>query len=961
MADQGQTDLPYGHYGNAVYDPEERTWSFQRAIYEERRVLTPLEDLTSAPPGTRDLPLQPDAKTTDHDHPLFPSIRRQKQIDALIRRQPEVQPTAGLLGDLLRVSEAVEAATANHDPARGRLMSFGRIFHETLRRPVHAVAFATGPTGSDVRIELVQMQRQGWDDSRDVWLEVPTPTGIGTTWKGPGVPVQQVHFAQPVEGGEALLAVRLITSSVIFKPVMRKHGSQRLDANAILEPSINQTGGVPHADIAFNPSYGRQFAVIDQRGDWSVWESTSQMSSKVRRIHTSVSRNTAGHDLEDGWARIIWVASPSIVLAATRTGATLFGTSTEPAEGTKISLGVLAGSGRVLDIAAIPSHLDWCCVLTSTHLCYVHVAKGKDDTIESRIEARVAHFRGEADISLRLQVVGDGSDSLALIQSVTSPLVAAYRTTIDEREILTLQDPTMLRLRSDSDDLSKIVDWTMSSVEIREKTSQRSHSTTISRCQVADIRFLGLTALRQDTASVQELYLSHTAADIDLPKELPTWASKLEKSSSKVVDSFVVDDDEAMPVATLTRTPQPRHRMKSERHLDRTGDEWTVSYERCVCVLGAASAHSKRIEQYLETTGAMLEWDHNGPVQPMRTLHECEDAEVIVRDLDAATAGLSNLLSSPDQPSNEPDGVGDELPKLVVRQLDMPTLSLDDPIPNVATLDSLYDSIVSVWITALPPKASRSVRLAKEQLARRMAASVSLASHVIRHEEPTLQSPVEATKDNQSQTQSQQGLLSAAGPSFYGSSQTLPGASQSQSLLPTPSPTGTPSISTQHSVLVNSTMAVLGHLCPITKMPPALLSRPVKKVFTHWPLDSNIDSYDWLSTSRTIAQQTEEEEADSQLTEKQRERLQRKAEKHLRRQRREAEASAARAVMSSQVAEVVVAPTRAPSGYGAGASQQAVGGAQGSSQVLGVGAASQVLPGRFGGKMVVRKKRKQGF
>nr|OQO28243.1 hypothetical protein B0A51_05393 [Rachicladosporium sp. CCFEE 5018] len=514
MADHGQTDLPYGHYGNAIYDPEERIWTFQKTARDEYRVLTRLGESTSTAPKDRDTQTDVNSKATDHEQPLFPSVRRQKQIDALVHRQPEIQPAAGLLGDLLPVSEAVEAATAHHDPARGRLMSFGRIFHETLRRPVHAVAFATGPTGSDIRIELVQMQRQGWDDSRDVWLEVPTPSGIGITWKGPGAPVQQVHFAQPAEGVEALLAVRLITSTVIFKPVMRKHGSQRLDANPILALSIDQTGGVPHADVVFNPSYGRQFAVIAQRGDLSVWEFTSQMASKVRRIHASVPQNTAGHDLEDGWARIIWVASPSIVLAATRTGVTLSDTSTEPAQFTKISLGLSAGSGRVLDVAVISGHADWCCVLTRTHLCYVHVAKGKDGTMEARIAAKITHFRGENDTSLRLQVVSDGNDSLALINSATVPMVATYRTAIDERETLTVQDPTILHLPSDPSVLSKIVDWTMSSVEIRGKTSR-------------------LTALRQEGALVQELYLSHPAAGIDLPTELPTWASKLEKSSSR--------------------------------------------------------------------------------------------------------------------------------------------------------------------------------------------------------------------------------------------------------------------------------------------------------------------------------------------------------------------------------------------------------------------------------------------
>ena len=205
--------------------------------------------------------------------------------------------------------------------------------------------------------------------------------------------------------------------------------------------------------------------------------------------------------------------------------------------------------------------------------------------------------------------------------------------------------------------------------------------------------------------------------------------------------------------------------------------------------------------------------------------------------------------------------------------------------------------------------------------------------------------------------------------------------SQSQS-LPTPSPTGTPSVTTASS-RTSISSAEISHLkkfTTFTKPIPSTLPRSLTKILNHWTLGSNPEAYDWVATSRTISQQTREEEADSQLTEKQRARAHRKAERHIRRQRKEAQASQVQMLASSQMPELVVSASQ-PQAVGGGvrgdigggskffasAGRQGApppsgfGGMMGSSQSMGPAAASQAVAGRFGGRPPVKKKRKQGF
>ncbi|KAG9942991.1 hypothetical protein KCU85_g8950, partial [Aureobasidium melanogenum] len=249
------------------------------------------------------------------------------------------------------------------------------------------------------------------------------------------------------------------------------------------------------------------------------------------------------------------------------------------------------------------------------------------------------------------------------------------------------------------------------------------------------------------------------------------------------------------------------------------------------------------------------------------------------------------------------------------------------------------------------------VRLVKEQLARRIAAEICLASHVIR------QTPVRPSEEETAaETQATEDDVS--------SQTNFP-----QSSLPTPSPTATPSLTTvtslssHPSTLVSSEFARLRRYTTFSseKPTPAPLPKGLTNTLAHWTLDGNPDDYDWLAVQREQEKKAEEEDED--LTPKERARLKRRAERMLLKQRRESQKASAMDFASSQVPGIVSASQPAfatPSRSEAPKVPQSARAASQGTQLLASSQAqpnmftSQVQPGRFGGKPA-KKKRKVGF
>ena len=409
MADQAANSLTYGQFGQALYDDEHEQWGFERypghasswQILGESNVAIP----STSTQGTA---------FRERDRKEAPSVRHGKQVKALVRVNPEFQPVSEILPELARVSEALEDAVARYDPAKGNLIAFGNIPDEASMKSVAVVAFPSGPAGGNLRVVQVQYQRRGWDDSRDAWLEVPTIYGEEASWRGPGAPIQALTFTQPIERGDTFLAVRMITQTLVFRLTLKKQsgrGFTRLDINLLCDLNINQTGGIPHADIALNPWRTRHFAVIDQNSSWSLWElGIGNTGGAQQTCRGKLSEDaTSAAPVDDGWGRIIWVQEYSILAICNRRKLKLLGVANrEPLGIQEIDFGTENAVGWVLDVSVLQSRPNHFCVVTSTHVLLYRVGPAKKEAISAKRVTKFQHFRHAEDISLRLHVVSDG-------------------------------------------------------------------------------------------------------------------------------------------------------------------------------------------------------------------------------------------------------------------------------------------------------------------------------------------------------------------------------------------------------------------------------------------------------------------------------------------------------------------------------------------------------------------------
>lgn len=987
MADQDWNSLPYGHFGNACYQTDEQSWQFER-VPDQVRVLELIEGSEVAVPTQKSPTSGPTRSTPGLSGP--PHALRDKQIADLVNLVPALQPATSLLRPLLGASEAIEDATRQHDPVKGQLLSFGRVFDESTRRSTQLVAFAAGPTGSDVRVAQVQLQKQGWDDSRDVWLEVPVVIGEETTWRSEGSPIQQITFAQPLESGENLLAIRTKSRVLIFKPILREAGPMRLQLRLLFERWSGQNDGVPHADAAFNPWFPRQFAMVDQHAHWRIWEFRSRESSDATCICSSVidKEDSPRTSLDDGWARLLWVCNPNTVVVAKRRAVTLYDIDSGAIKLQDIDVKVSDVSSWIVDIATVPADPARLLVLTTTHLYLFLVEEGVGE-VRVNLSMRIRHFRSPEDITLRLTLFRDDVALMVIIRSALSRTLVTYHLSVDEHQVVKLHDPAQLNVDLDtagSMSGAKIYELQLKPVSTNEKRSANVDNTLAGRLRGNGNRFIAMTALKTDLSMASVLYLNHPSRGRTERCVHPSWRGGLIGTSAKIKDSFVVDDDFVGQIgAEYTIEPVARYvKQRTQRAKSFQRNGWTVQYKRVAIKVERLPTETENVDEVLLQVRDLLGQSPESRVAPMQTLLELSIRELKMGDMAQVSTEIerlttmehSNLPSTPD----DTDEV-DQNTRVVLRPIeDIWLPEMQSAQHSGHSIIPIYDAIVSRWISPLPPRVPGRVRLAKEQHARRIAAELALASHVLRIEdvEETTE-PQEDTNRTGSQKQSWDLPMHMASSQVNNpySSQLQ---SQSQSALPTPSPTGTPSVTTASS-RTSGFSAEVSHLkkfTTFTKPTPSTLPRSLTKILNHWTLGSDPSAYDWIATSRTISQQTREEEADSQLTEKQRARAHRKAERHIRRQRKEAQASQAQVLASSQMPELVVSASQ-PQPQTVGGSARGdggktfastgrpsvppsnFGGIPASSQSLGPAAASQAVAGRFGGRPPAKKKRKQGF
>jgi RNA polymerase I-specific transcription initiation factor RRN6 len=196
-----------------------------------------------------------------------------------------------------------------------------------------------------------------------------------------------------------------------------------------------------------------------------------------------------------------------------------------------------------------------------------------------------------------------------------------------------------------------------------------------------------------------------------------------------------------------------------------------------------------------------------------------------------------------------------------------------------ATVSTLYDTILQNWIAPLPSRIPGRTRQTKERLARRIAAMVVLAS--IRLQRPVNSIAPGSPKRSQTGFSQNSGVELPNFPNNPGLSDSLEPLFSflSSSQIPSSYGAAIPSLPS-HPAPGTS----LSQFLRITKPPP--MPPNMSQLLMHLQPNTDPSAYDWDATTRAINEQLHIGD-EEQVSQKDKERMKRKAERLLKRQQRE--------------------------------------------------------------------------
>ncbi|KAL9121146.1 MAG: hypothetical protein Q9187_002302, partial [Circinaria calcarea] len=802
MTEARRRDLSYGHLGETTYSPETGEWQFSRNLGIKTitdalkgRTLKPFGDLFTALPSTLlSAPL----------HCVQSAATRNKQITELVRGNPTLAPAAAILPSLAQVSEIINEATSSHDPIVGDLITFGKATRSEKQGfgegTIDVAAIAGGPAGEAVRLIQVEKMRLEFEGNGGVQLEAQTLEERGHgLWLDDGSPILQLCFSSNtgnIREPGAWLAVRKAEAVTILRPLIRRsaimaqnphamerlirgYAPSRLDANPFLILPKERTGGIPLSDVSFNPWYDRQFAVIDQKGHWSIWDMERQ--GKLRNTW-GLTAGPSGNLLEvkdsrlhniidDGWGAILWAGNSNTIVVANRNNLVVYLIKKRAHRLDTPNLAVPARSDWILDIKRYSRDPSYLFVLTSTIVLWLCVSSDSEEIPEnmqfdSIIKLSWRHYLNPEDLSLRLLVDSGTEDTIMiLVYSRLKELTIGFNCAASPTNMPhSVSDPFIVptsNSKAESDPVST-GKWEpqygicTSSLILRPvNTLHLSSGGYIPE----ESKFYQMFTLRNDLAVTERLYIrvSPNATPPGGRFITKRTVTALKKTSTIVTeDDFIVADgmesEEEVPYLSVRAFTKARYKNTSRTH-EEEGDSSNVNFEwlaRKIEIYKSSRDQShltldqptayKIPDDYVEDLKQVGSSNSEITYSGIKSLLECSPYQLAVDDIDAASETLAtfleevvrdNLVEDDDRgTSAEGNRRWNPISYLGLLRASSPLLSHEGDGSNIS-LVQLYDRLVKHWITSLAPDIPGRVRVAIEKRLRRTATEIYLSSYGI--------------------------------------------------------------------------------------------------------------------------------------------------------------------------------------------------------------------------------------
>lgn len=297
------------------------------------------------------------------------------------------------------------------------------------------IAKVGGEGGNILQFMRPGIDHLGWQEHKGISLETLNleESAVGY-WCGSASPIQQVTFSEDTEGSSGWLAVRQATRITIFKPTYLDHPvrpplsgislpvpSSRLSANPIVTISITKLGLREHVDLAFNPWYSRQFAVMDTDGNWNIFDLEGGIGVKARFEATS---GVGGHIYDDParastaagpsprWGRLLWCGNVSTLVVCNRRHVAVFDVEGTPKRLPCAEIIPSDSTDWILDLRRSPVKPNHFVLLTTSQIFWLEISPGSDwEKENNRGGAKVIltfrHFRDVADENMKLELFQD--------------------------------------------------------------------------------------------------------------------------------------------------------------------------------------------------------------------------------------------------------------------------------------------------------------------------------------------------------------------------------------------------------------------------------------------------------------------------------------------------------------------------------------------------------------------------
>jgi len=360
------------------------------------------------------------------------------QNTALTKRFPELVPASFITSELEKSAPDHVDSLKETLSTSSSLIAIGKAT-ERMGNKVGAlidiIAIASGKAGEVLRIIRPQISKLSWPEDGAVHIEIMDPEKAieECYWAENGGPIRQISFAAEEDGRSiwmaspsTWLAVRQFNSTTIFRPIYQRelipailpHGSalkyppSRLNPNPVVTLPITETGGYCHADVAFNPFYARQIALIDEGGSWSIWDIEGYVKStfKLERSkdgHIFDDLDSENHrDIADGWGRILWAGDVNTLVVCGRCHFAAINIKAEPTRLQTPDVFTSMSSGWILDVKQNVRQLNHLFLLTSARLFWLEIVPGDGEVV---ILFSCRHFRDEDGENMKLEILSEES------------------------------------------------------------------------------------------------------------------------------------------------------------------------------------------------------------------------------------------------------------------------------------------------------------------------------------------------------------------------------------------------------------------------------------------------------------------------------------------------------------------------------------------------------------------------